>query len=150
MLSALILSKWTQVRSDLATTIEKFAGEELAYRPFAGAYSAAELMLHIAHEEAIEVWYAVVEAIGELPAPYDAVQFSTRESILAVLRDTHQPTVEYLRDRTDDELLTAIELPWGGTSRPIDMLWHVLEHEIHHRGELSLLLGLLGRQGLDA
>jgi uncharacterized damage-inducible protein DinB len=30
------------------------------------------------------------------------------------------------------------------------MLWHVVEHEIHHRGELSLILGLLGREGLDA
>jgi len=30
------------------------------------------------------------------------------------------------------------------------MLMHTLEHEIHHRGELSLILGLLGRKGLDA
>jgi len=30
------------------------------------------------------------------------------------------------------------------------MLWHTIEHEIHHRGELSLTLGLLGRAGLDA
>jgi uncharacterized damage-inducible protein DinB len=29
------------------------------------------------------------------------------------------------------------------------IIWHVLEHEIHHRGELSLILGLLGREGLD-
>ena len=29
------------------------------------------------------------------------------------------------------------------------IIWHVLEHEIHHRGELSLVLGLLGRDGLD-
>ena len=27
---------------------------------------------------------------------------------------------------------------------------HVLEHELHHRGELSLCLGLLGKPGLDA
>jgi uncharacterized damage-inducible protein DinB len=26
---------------------------------------------------------------------------------------------------------------------------HLLEHEIHHRGELSLLLEILGRTGLD-
>ena len=31
-----------------------------------------------------------------------------------------------------------------------DMLWHVLEHEIHHRAELSLTLGLLGHEGLNA
>lgn len=27
------------------------------------------------------------------------------------------------------------------------IIWHVLEHEIHHRGELSLALGILGREG---
>jgi uncharacterized damage-inducible protein DinB len=30
------------------------------------------------------------------------------------------------------------------------MILHVIEHEIHHRGELSLKLGLLDREGLDA
>ena len=29
------------------------------------------------------------------------------------------------------------------------IIWHVLEHEIHHRGELSFILGTLGRTGLD-
>jgi uncharacterized damage-inducible protein DinB len=51
---------------------------------------------------------------------------------------------------TDEALAAEVELAWGGTARPVDMLWHVIEHEVHHRGELSLLLGLLGRQGLDA
>jgi uncharacterized damage-inducible protein DinB len=29
------------------------------------------------------------------------------------------------------------------------IIWHVLEHVIHHRGELSLIHSLLGREGLD-
>ena len=29
------------------------------------------------------------------------------------------------------------------------MIWHVLEHEIHHGGELSLALGGYGLQGID-
>jgi uncharacterized damage-inducible protein DinB len=30
------------------------------------------------------------------------------------------------------------------------MISHLLEHEIHHRSELSLILGMLGTDGLDA
>ena len=30
------------------------------------------------------------------------------------------------------------------------MIEHMIDHEIHHRGELSLILGLLGREGLNA
>jgi uncharacterized damage-inducible protein DinB len=48
------------------------------------------------------------------------------------------------------ELGRRIELPWGGHTSLGWVVWHVLEHEIHHRGELSLILGLLGREGLDA
>jgi uncharacterized damage-inducible protein DinB len=46
--------------------------------------------------------------------------------------------------------VAPVELAWGEVARPIDTLWHLLEHELHHRGELSLMLGLLGRAGLDA
>jgi uncharacterized damage-inducible protein DinB len=50
----------------------------------------------------------------------------------------------------DEDLEIEIEAQWGETYPLIDMIWHVMEHEIHHRGELSLILGLLGREGLDA
>jgi uncharacterized damage-inducible protein DinB len=150
MLSELLLSKWTQVRADLVATIDKFAAEELSFRPFPGAYSAGELMLHVAHEEAIEVHHGTVQTLAEFPPPFDAEQYRDKESIIAVLGEVHAHTVSYLAGKTDVELEAALELPWGGTSRPIDMLWHALEHEVHHRGELSLYLGLLGREGLDA
>jgi uncharacterized damage-inducible protein DinB len=150
MLAELLLSKWTQVRSDLLATIDKFSDGELTYRPFAGAYSAGELMLHIANEEDIELHHGTIQTLATFPSPYDAEGFPDKESILSVLGDVHEHTVVYLDGKSDAELEAQIDLAWGGTSRPIDMLWHVLEHEIHHRGELSLLLGLLGREGLDA
>ena len=41
---------------------------------------------------------------------------------------------------------------WDGRERPARsrqwMIWHVLEHEIHHGGELSLALGGLGLPGV--
>ena len=37
----------------------------------------------------------------------------------------------------------------GDQYTPAWIFWHVLEHEIHHRGELSLITGILGREGLD-
>jgi uncharacterized damage-inducible protein DinB len=150
MLRELLLSKWSQVRLDLVTTIDKFSDDELSYRPFPNAYTAGELMLHIANEEAIEIQHGTIKALAEFPQPYDPQQFRDKASIYALLNEVHEPTVEYLKGKTDAGLEAEIELPWGGISRPIDMLWHALEHEIHHRGELSLILGLLGREGLDA
>jgi uncharacterized damage-inducible protein DinB len=30
------------------------------------------------------------------------------------------------------------------------MIDHIMEHEVHHRAELSLILGKLGREGFNA
>ena len=59
-------------------------------------------------------------------------------------------TIEYVTSLADEDLEAEIEAGWGGSFVLMDMLWHVMEHEIHHRGELSLILGILGREGLDA
>jgi len=48
-----------------------------------------------------------------------------------------------------DDLNKIIEFPWDEEGRLGWIVWHVIEHEIHHRGELSLILGMLGREGLD-
>ena len=37
--------------------------------------------------------------------------------------------------------IRSVKLGW--------IIWHVLEHRSPHRGELWLILGLLGRDGLD-
>ena len=150
MLRDLVASKWTQVREGLLATSDKFSDGELTFQPVAAGYSVAQLILHIANEEDIEVGYALARRLDELPPPHDAAAFTTKASILAVLQEAHAHTTAYLASLSDADLEAEAELPWGQMTRRIDMLMHALEHEIHHRGELSLMLGLLGRQGLDA
>jgi uncharacterized damage-inducible protein DinB len=145
-----MLEKWAAVRAGLLDTIEKFTDADLAFWPFPGAYSVAETILHIAHEEAIEIGWGLSRRLPEMPPAYDSTEFTTLTQIEDVLRDVHDQTVEYLAGLSDEELGADTELAWGGRTRPSDMLLHTLEHEIHHRGELSLILGLLGRKGLDA
>jgi uncharacterized damage-inducible protein DinB len=149
MLSGLTLNKWVQVREGLISTIDKFSDQELSFGT-PDSRSVAEIMLHIAHEEAIEVSYAVTRELEALPNAYNAKDYTTKASIVATLNGVHEPTLAYLRTVSDLDLLAELELPWGQKSRALDMLWHVLEHEVHHRAELSLVLGMLGREGLDA
>jgi uncharacterized damage-inducible protein DinB len=53
-------------------------------------------------------------------------------------------------DLTYPDLTRVIHTPWGATYRLVEMVDHMIEHEVHHRGELSLILGILGREGFDA
>jgi uncharacterized damage-inducible protein DinB len=150
MSSAETMALWRRVRAGLVATVEKFAAEELRFRPFEGAYSVGETVLHIGHEEEIEVLFGLARlrlALPPAPALADDAAVST---MLAALQKIHEETEAYLRPLTDRQLDEEIELAWGGSQRRVDVVLHVLEHEIHHRGELSLILGLLGRQGLDA
>jgi uncharacterized damage-inducible protein DinB len=144
-----LLTTRAKVRAALLETVERFSDSELSYRPFPAGYSVAETILHIAHEEDIEIGFGLMRRLPEIPPPYDPGHYPTRQSITAVLQGSHGSTTEYLTTLTDAGLAREVDLAWGQKSRPLDMLWHVLEHEIHHRGELSLMLGLLGRAGID-
>jgi uncharacterized damage-inducible protein DinB len=134
----------------LLATCDKFSDADLGFQPASSGYSAGQTMLHIANEEDIEVAYALSRRLVDFPEPHEAVKFSTRALILEALQQSHADTLRYLDGLSDTDLEATTELPWGQTARRIDMLMHTLEHEIHHRGELSLMLGLLGREGLDA
>jgi uncharacterized damage-inducible protein DinB len=146
----MLLSKWAEVRFGLAETIEKFTDAELTFWPFAGGYSVAETILHIAHEEEIEAGYGLTRRLPEMPPAYDALQYPSTRLLLDLLTDVHSHTVEYMENISDEAFEAAVEPAWGGSALPSEMLMHLLEHEIHHRGELSLMLGMLGRKGLDA
>ena len=48
---------------------------------------------------------------------------------------------------TPTDLVAPIVVPWVGPEYPISrawVLWHLLEHYLHHGGELTHSLGMLG------
>ena len=145
-----LTSHWDAVRSALIETIDKFRDDELDFKPFADSRTVRQLMLHIAHEENIEFNYGVAQTLNELPSEYDAGNYPTKASIQTLLASVHAPAVNYLGRLKDDDLGQVISTPWGASQPLIEMLGHLIEHEIHHRAELSLILGMLGRKGLDA
>jgi uncharacterized damage-inducible protein DinB len=145
-----IIQFWKQVRKGLIDTIEKFSGEDLNYIAHKNGYSVRQIILHIAQEEYGEIQYGITREIDEFPPLYVEHSYPTIESLKALLAGVHKETIGYLESLVDEDLEIEIEAQWGETYPLIDMIWHVMEHEIHHRGELSLILGLLGREGLDA
>jgi uncharacterized damage-inducible protein DinB len=61
----------------------------------------------------------------------------------------HARTEAWLETLDETGLERVIVRPSGHRRTVGWIIWHVVEHEIHHRGELSLILGMLGREGLD-
>ena len=143
-----IFSHWEQVRGGLLETIDKFSEQELQEAPFKGSWQIGQIMLHIADCE--DNWlHGVVRHEFEPWIFYDLLDYPTKAQIIDVLERARQRTLTYLETLQEADLSTKYAISDGTRFSLHWIIWHVLEHEIHHRGELSLALGFLGREGLD-
>jgi len=145
-----LFSHWEQVHTDTLATVDRFDDVELHFTPYEESWPAGQIMLHIA--EAEDGWLRCVVKREQQEWPeYPLAQYPTVEAIRAVLSQVHARTASYLATLELEDLQRPIPSRWReGATIPLGwIIWHVLEHEIHHRGELSLILGMLGREGLD-
>jgi uncharacterized damage-inducible protein DinB len=144
-----VFSHWEGIRSGLIATLDKFEGDDLSFKPLEEGWSVGEISLHIANAE--EGWfrYAVKKEFSEWPPTYTLEDYPTLDSIKTLLAEVHNRTRAYLVSLQWEDFGRTFQAPWGEQFSIGWVIWHVIEHEIHHRGELSLILGLLGREGLD-
>jgi len=145
-----LIAHWEAVRQGLVETIDKFEDVDLDYSPFSEGRSVREMILHIANEEQGEFRLGILQDIPDFPPAYPVEDYPTLAPIKALLEAVHAETMAFLGALGEDDLERLVVTPWGPSYRLIEMLGHIVEHEIHHRGELSLVLGMLGRPGLDA
>ncbi len=139
---------WEQVRNDLLATIDKFDEDELEFPPFEGSWPVGRIMLHIAECE--DHWlHGEVRQEIRIPVQYSLADFHSKAAIKSVLSVAHSRTMRFLESLEENALNQKYQTKHGETFSLYWIIWHVIEHEIHHRGELSLALGLLSREGLD-
>ena len=149
MLPKDVFSHWEGVRRDLVSTIEAFDEDELEYVPFEGCRKVGDIMLHIADAEDGWLRFCVKKELEAWPNFYNLTNYPDKQSIIHVLAEVHSRTNEYLSNLGELGFEVSITAPWGDDFSLLWIFWHIIEHEIHHRGELSLILGYLGGEGLD-
>ena len=143
-----LFAHWGQVRADLLATMDKFSQEELSFTPFRKSWPVGQIFLHIADCE--DNWlHGVVRGEYKPWIFYNFSDYPSKPAILEVLDRAHAKTVAFLSELNEKDLSQRYKTPDWQTYPLYWIIWHVLEHEIHHRGELSLILGMLGREGLD-
>ncbi|MFL6261037.1 MAG: DinB family protein [Thermoanaerobaculia bacterium] len=113
---------------------------EWTYKP--GAFTFGDLVRHLG---AIERWMFAENALcrpsrypghgPELAAGYDAV--------LAYFDRMHEESMAIFRGLTPEDLDHRCETPGGAKIQVWKWLRSMVEHEIHHRGQIYLMLGML-------
>jgi uncharacterized damage-inducible protein DinB len=143
-----VFGNWQAIRLALYQALDVLTEDQLNFVPHAGLWSLGETARHIAEVETGWFGWFVWHEIDAWPE-YSAAQYPTLTSVKQLLDDVHNRTLAYLDGKTEADLDQVVVLPRGKTTTVGWVVWHVLEHEIHHRGEIFLMLGLQGMEAPD-
>lgn len=139
---------WKKIRKQLLEMLDMFNESELEYTPYPGAWSVGKIFLHIAECEDYWIHFVARKELTEDPH-YALKDYPSLGAVRMKLRISEERTQSFIESLKETDLDWRFKTPHGESLTLFEILWHVLEHELHHRGELSLILGLLGRKGLD-
>jgi uncharacterized damage-inducible protein DinB len=160
---------WKAHQELLIAAIADLGAERLALRPSPGAWTIWQLASHLAGARAF--WLHDVLGEGD-PAIRDLFRVTSTTVPGLPLGDAGWEDDE-TRPRTATEIVDALQRTWGlvedclgrWTTDDITVhiaqrradrdttrgwvLWHLMEHDAHHGGAISLVLGMNGLPGLD-
>jgi uncharacterized damage-inducible protein DinB len=143
-----LFGHWKTVRDGLLEALSRVSDEQLGFVPREGLWSLGMVARHIANAE--EGWfrYVVTRELTEWPPLVDE-GYATVESLKQLLSEVHSQTEDYLATVDVADLDRIIDAPWDEELSLRWIIWHVLEHELSHRGEIYLMLGLMGMEAPD-
>jgi uncharacterized damage-inducible protein DinB len=146
MNAAQYFDHWHKVWRDLMRGVAMLRDEDLGFQP-AAEYprTIGALLVHILNLEQGWIHFVIRRALPEWPAE-DASRFASVKALRAEMERVHKETMTYLAGLPVEEFTRIVAVPDDGSPKLGWILWHVLEQEIHHRGELFLCLSMLGME----
>lgn len=151
-----IFPYWTEIRPVLAEAVAPLGPEELGWRPPGGPNAVGDLAWHILEVEERDVHRAAIGRpggvvdperpsrelgrlrAGPLPAGFDGRRLA--EALLAGRDEVEQ----YLRATDAETLFLPCRRKRGGPTVG-ESLWNAFVEEVHHRGQVFMLLRMMGR-----
>jgi uncharacterized damage-inducible protein DinB len=146
-----VFQGWKDYQQQLVVTLQALTPEQLNIRVAPQLRTAGEIAIHLVAGRAD--WFNGVlkeggDNIAAIAHWEDQGQPTRTAAELAQgLLLTWQVIEDALARWTPEAIEEQIILPWIGPKHPITrawVFWHVLEHDLHHGGELTHTLGLGG------
>ena len=137
------LEYYARVRERTRRLVLLIPDEHLEWSCRPGKFTLGDQVRHIA---AIERWLYAETLLGR-PAAYRGCGRELadgKQTVLEYLDQRHRESLDILAQLTPERLQSKILTPTGSPIRCWKWLRLLPEHEIHHRGQIYLLLGLLG------
>ena len=117
-------------------------GDKLSFKPHEKSWPAGELAWHIAYAP---YGLANIIAVSKLDGYQQPATPTSLDEIVKGAEEYFEKTRELLPRLTPQQLGASIPLPNGKTFPAHGLLWNgVVLHTIHHRGQLSVYIRLMG------
>lgn len=146
-----MLEGWQEYQKQLVNTLRPLTAEQLALHASSDLRSAGEIATHLVACRA-DWFHGVLKegddemaAIEQWEGPDKPLR--TAAALAQGLEATWKVMQAAFARWTFADLTEQMVLPWIGPEHPITrsfVVWHVLEHDLHHAGELSYVLGMHG------
>ena len=137
------LDYYASVRRRTRRVADCIPADQIEWVPRPGAFTPGDLVRHIA---ATERWMFVETVCGR-PSRYAShgrELADGKDEVLAFMDRLHAESIAQLQTLTPEALQRPAETPAGTKLAAWKWLRAMIEHEVHHRGQLYTLLGMLG------
>jgi uncharacterized damage-inducible protein DinB len=141
--AAQFLEYWDSLRSRTRRVVTFIPPERLEWTHRAGAFSLGDLVRHLATIER----YMYAETVAGRPSRYPGCGRELAdgyEAVLAYFDRLDRESREIIGALSDSDLLRKCRTPAGSEITTWKWLRAMCEHEVHHRGQIYLMLGMLG------
>jgi uncharacterized damage-inducible protein DinB len=154
-----LLPYWADNRALLVESLGVLRDDDLVVRPAPGLPSIGDVLRHLVTTE--EYWWRG-GILGEpweawRPAGWTALdveqkhayrrdRFPTLDAIREGLASVHAPVDAFLQALDADRLCEKRQATWGESNTLRWIMWHLVEHDQHHRAQLFTRLRLLGHR----
>jgi uncharacterized damage-inducible protein DinB len=137
------LDYYARVRQRTRRVVACIPPERLEWAPRDGAWSLGDVVRHLG---AIERWM-FAENVSGRPSRYPGHGRGLADGydeVLAYLNRMHDESMDLFAALTPEALQARCTTPGGASMPAWKWLRSMVEHEIHHRGQIYLMLNLLG------
>ncbi|MFN8473252.1 MAG: DinB family protein [Anaerolineae bacterium] len=151
-----IYENWRGYQEKLRNSIAPLTSEQLSLQPARGMWPLGQIVQHIISVRA--GWFS--GTLQDFDAAMDGYMWwGQRESpersgaeLAHGLDETWAFIEARLRRWTPEDCTKTFPDEWDGQTYEVSRSWviyHVLEHDLHHGGEISLILGMNGLPAVD-
>ena len=137
------LEYWSSVRSRTRRIVQCIPGESIEWTYQPGKWTLGDLVRHLA---AMERWMFAENVAGR-PSGYPGCGPELargKAAVIEYLDAMDRDSIAIFSALTDTELRQKCRTPGGVSITAWKWLRAMVEHEVHHRGQIYFMLGMLG------